>query len=222
MSKDTKNTKTAKKDTTAAATPKNVIVLDTTFGRKVRATLQYTQTRICRATKGAWKQDAYYGRPLNELVPDEVLAAPDDYVRLEEKEVQTSQRLEFVPAHTVLHVYHRPAYVRKDGRGAPLRAAAPASILPGSNMGASVFAALAHGKYCLHLPLYRQLRELERMGLHGLTEALACHWIHAAADWLDPSTAPCTRNCSNPPPCTWTRHPCAASRLPTRTATCGS
>ena len=65
MSKDNK---TAKKDTTAAATPKNVLVLDTTFGRKVRATLQYTQTRICRATKGVWKQDAYYGRPLNELV----------------------------------------------------------------------------------------------------------------------------------------------------------
>lgn len=68
MSKDNKDNKTAKKDTTAAATPKNVLVLDTTFGRKVRATLQYTQPRICRATKGAWKQDAYYGRPLNELV----------------------------------------------------------------------------------------------------------------------------------------------------------
>ncbi len=62
----------------------------------------------------------------HELVPNEVLAAPDACVRLEEKEVQTSQRLEFVPAHTMLHVYLRPAYVRKDGRGAPLRAAAPA------------------------------------------------------------------------------------------------
>lgn len=122
----------------------------------------------------------------HELVPDEVKADPDAYKRLDEKEVQTSQRLEFVPAHTVLHVYLRPAYVRRDGRGAPLRAAAPVGILPGSNMGASVLATLAHGKYCLHLPLYRQLRELERMGLHGLTEPLACHWIRAVADALLP------------------------------------
>lgn len=67
-----KNNKTAKKNTAAATSsaPEPVTVLVTAKHTKknCRATLQYTQTRICRATKGAWKQDAYYGRPLSELV----------------------------------------------------------------------------------------------------------------------------------------------------------
>ena len=70
--KTAKSSKTAKKNTAAATSsaPEPVTVLVTAKHTKknCRATLQYTQTRICRATKGAWKQDAYYGRPLNELV----------------------------------------------------------------------------------------------------------------------------------------------------------
>ena len=70
--KTAKSSKTAKKNTAAATSsaPEPVTVLVTAKHTKknCRATLQYTQTRICRATKGAWKQDAYYGRPLSELV----------------------------------------------------------------------------------------------------------------------------------------------------------
>ena len=38
----------------------------------------------------------------------------------------------------------------------------------------------------MHLPLYRQIKELERIGLHGVSEGVLCNWVRAAADALEP------------------------------------
>ena len=38
------------------------------------------------------------------------------------------------------------------------------SILPGSNMGASIIALATHNKYSLHLPFYCQIKKFERIG----------------------------------------------------------
>ena len=57
-----------------------------------------------------------------------------------------------------------PRFVRrgaKGKKGAPIHAKAPGTLLPGSMMGASVEAMAIHGKYALHLPLYRQIKEFE-------------------------------------------------------------
>ena len=43
-----------------------------------------------------------------------------------------------------------------------------------------------HSKFCLHLPFYRMIQELERMGLSGLDEATVCNWHKAVADALRP------------------------------------
>ena len=87
-----------------------------------------------------------------------------------------------------------PAFVKKGQRGkaghdAPIHAATPQSILPGSNMGASIIALALHNKYSLHLPLYRQIKEFERIGLEGLSEGVLCNWVRAAADALEPPLA---------------------------------
>ena len=53
-------------------------------------------------------------------------------------------------------------------------------------MGASIIALALHNKYSLHLPLYRQIKELERIGLQGVSEGVLCNWVRAAADALEP------------------------------------
>ena len=65
-----------------------------------------------------------------------------------------------------------PAFVKmgqrgKSGQDAPIHAATLQSILPGSNMDASIIALAIHNKYSFHLPLYRQIKEFERIGLEG-------------------------------------------------------
>ena len=43
-----------------------------------------------------------------------------------------------------------------------------------------------HGKYGLHLPLYRQIKEFERLVIEGLSEGVMCNWMRAAADAMEP------------------------------------
>ena len=75
------------------------------------------------------------------VVPEEVLQNPLDYTRLPESSDRISRRLEYVPGHFELHIYRMPSFVKngkrsKAGQDAPIYAAAPQGILPGSNMGA--------------------------------------------------------------------------------------
>ncbi len=125
------------------------------------------------------------------VIPEEVLGNPLAYTRLPESSDRISRRLEYVPGHFELHIFRMPAFVKKgkrdkSGQDAPIHAAAPQSILPGSNMGASIIALALHNKYSLHLPLYRQIKEFERIGLEGLSEGVLCNWVRAAADALEP------------------------------------
>ena len=125
------------------------------------------------------------------VIPEDVLENPLDYTRLPESSDRISRRLEYVPGHFELHIFHMPAFVKKGQRGksgqdAPIHAVTPQSILPGSNMGASIIALAIHNKYSLHLPLYRQIKEFERIGLEGLSEGVLCNWVRAAADALEP------------------------------------
>ena len=127
----------------------------------------------------------------NLVIPDEVLQYPLAYTRLPESSDRISRRLEYVPGHFELHIYRMPSFVKngkrsKAGQDAPIYAAAPQGILPGSNMGASIIALALHNKYSLHLPLYRQIKELERIGLQGVSEGVLCNWVRAAADALEP------------------------------------
>ena len=97
------------------------------------------------------------------VVPEEVLQNPLAYTRLPESSDHISRRLEYVPGHFELHIYRMPSFVKngkrsKAGQDAPIYAAAPQGILPGSNMGAIIIALALHNKYSLHLPLYSQIK----------------------------------------------------------------
>ena len=60
-------------------------------------------------------------------------------------------------------------------------------------MGASVVAMAIHSKYALHLPLYRQIKEFERLGIEGLSEGVLCNGKR------------CMGCCWKARHCTWTK-----------------
>ena len=126
----------------------------------------------------------------HEEIPEAVKLNPDAYRRLPDSMDKVSMRLEHIPSHLELHITRRPCFVPINNDGTESRkiicAPAPESILPGSNMGAGLIAYVLHSKFCLHLPFYRMIQELERMGLSGLDEATVCNWHKAAADALRP------------------------------------
>ena len=126
----------------------------------------------------------------HEEIPEAVKLNPDAYRRLPDSMDKVSMRLEHIPSHLELHITRRPCFVPINNDGTESRkiicAPAPVSILPGSNMGAGLIAYVLHSKFCLHLPFYRMIQELERMGLSGLDEATVCNWHKAAADALRP------------------------------------
>ena len=126
----------------------------------------------------------------HEELPEDVRLNPDAYRRLPESMDKVSIRLETIPSHLELHVTRRPCFVSRDetetGKPKIICAPAPVSILPGSNMGASLLAYVLHSKFCLHMPFYRMIKELERMGLSGLDEATVCHWHKSIAEAIRP------------------------------------
>lgn len=129
---------------------------------------------------------------VHTIIPEEVEANPHAYVRLSENMDKISRRLEYVPGHTELHIIRRPCFVLKSHKGektrdaAPVCSPAPASVLPGSNIGASILAYVMHARFSLHIPFYRTIRELERMGVYGVDEVILCNWHRAIAEALEP------------------------------------
>lgn len=147
-------------------------------------------------------------RVWHEMVPEEVQDAPEKYQRLPKSCDVVSRRIEKIPAHLQEEIYVCPRFVRRGAKGkqgAPIHAKAPGTLLPGSMMGASVVAMAIHGKYALHLPLYRQIKEFERLGIEGLSEGVLCNWMRAAADALEPLWKAMHGLLLESPACTWTK-----------------
>ena len=140
------------------------------------------------------------------VVPEEVLQNLLAYTRLPESSDRIFRRLEYEPGHFELHIYRIPCFDKngkrsKAGLDAPIYAAAPQGILPGSNMGASSSALALHNKYSLHFPLYRQIKELERIGLQGVSEVCsATGWEPPQMRWT-PSGKHSMSSCLMPLPC---------------------
>lgn len=131
-------------------------------------------------------RDSLKGLPTvtREIVPDEVLAAPEEYRRIGE---EVSERLEVSPAAFTRHVTVRPTYVRKGAPEAkPATAPLPVPLLEGSVLTASLGAHLLTEKFCYHQPFWRQ--EWRLRATHGieLSRNLMCHWHNHLADLLLP------------------------------------
>ena len=98
-----------------------------------------------------------------------------------------SEQLDYEPARFLRRRTIRRKYVhRVDPDRAPVLAPLPERVLERSVPSPGVVAHILVGKYCDHLPLYRQEQiYAQRHGVHLPRQSLA-RWVGLAADWLQP------------------------------------
>ena len=117
-------------------------------------------------------------------VPDLVQAAPTEWRRIGQ---EVSEQLDYEPGRFLRRRLVRPKYVRKDDRdAAPIIAPLPPRLQDRSLPAPGLLAHVLVGKYCDHLPLYRQERLFAtRHGVNLPRQTLA-RWVELAAGWLEP------------------------------------
>lgn len=124
--------------------------------------------------------------PVVETViePDEVRAAPADWRRIGE---EVSEQLDYEPARFMRRRTVRPKYVRRgDMEQPPVIAPLPPSLQDACLAAPGLIAAVIAGKYCDHLPLYRQEQIFRiRHAIHLPRQTLS-RWVALAAFWLRP------------------------------------
>jgi transposase len=118
-----------------------------------------------------------------EVVPDEVKKDPDLYERIGE---ERTFELDLIPPKFLKREIVRPKFRhRLDRSRAPLLAAAPARVVPGSYASAGLIAWIVISKYVDHLPLYRQEQMSPRWGA-AISRQTMCDWVEVASMWLEP------------------------------------
>jgi len=100
---------------------------------------------------------------------------------------EVSEQLDYEPARFLRRRIIRRKYVHRTERDlAPLMAALPERLLDRSLPAPGLLAQILVGKYCDHLPLYRQEQIfLRRHRVHLPRQTLA-RWVGLAAEWLKP------------------------------------
>lgn len=153
-----------------------------------------SKKRRKRKVGGATVVDANVERDIVKVpVPDEERTCALCGLAKTVFETVEHQRIEFVPAKIVLHIEQREKMTcldcRKDVSIAP-RTQAPAVV---RKVGSSFLAKLLADKCALGLPLDRQRREFDRMGLHMPDKTLASYWAYGT-DILSPVALSVTGN----------------------------
>jgi transposase len=124
--------------------------------------------------------------PVEETViePDEVLAEPERWRRIGE---EVRELLDYRPARFVRLRTVRPKYVLKDiAEPAPLIAPLPPSLQDACLAAPGLIAAIIVGKFCDHLPLYRQEKIFAVRHGVDIPRQTMCRWMALAAFWLRP------------------------------------
>ena len=116
--------------------------------------------------------------------PEPVKAAPQRWRCIGQ---EVSEQLDFEPARFLRRRTIRRKYVhRVDLDCAPLIAPLPECLQERGLAAPGLLAHILVGKYCDHLPLYRQEQIfIRRYGVHLPRQTLA-RWVALAADWLKP------------------------------------
>jgi transposase len=118
------------------------------------------------------------------IEPEPVKQMPQDWRCIGQ---EVSEQLDYEPARFLRRRTVRKKYVhRLDLNRAPVIAPLPERLLDRSLPAPGLLAQILVGKYCDHLPLYRQEQIfLQRHRVHLPRQTLA-RWVELAADWLKP------------------------------------
>ncbi len=118
------------------------------------------------------------------IIPEEVLAAPEDFREIGQPEV--TEIIDLEPAKFIKIKQEYPRYVCKADRSqAPLTAPHPARVLLGGLASVRLLVHVILAKYLEHMPLHRQVQSFKlRYGVH-LSRKTMGGWIeHVAEQWL--------------------------------------
>ncbi len=117
-----------------------------------------------------------------ELIPDEVLANPEDYEKIGE---DVRQELVIVPNAFFVRETVRPKFKKKtDKNEPPIQEKAPETLIPTSYASPELLVDIIISKYCDHLPLYRQSDILMRRYGIDISRKTMGHWMYLMANWL--------------------------------------
>jgi transposase len=122
---------------------------------------------------------------VEEVIDPEPVQAQPEAWRCIGQEV--SEQLDYEPGRFLKRRLVRRKYVHKTNPDcAPVIAALPERLLDRSLPAPGLLAQIVVGKYCDHLPLYRQEQIYQqRHGLNLPRQSLA-RWVELAADWFKP------------------------------------
>ena len=100
---------------------------------------------------------------------------------------EVSEQLDYEPARFLRRRTVRRKYVHRTRRdAAPLIASLPERLLNRSLPAPGLLAHILVGKYCDHLPLYRQEQIFQRRHHVHLPRQSLARWVGLAAEWLRP------------------------------------
>jgi transposase len=119
-----------------------------------------------------------------EILPDQVLAAPDDYERIDSTE--ETFEIDYEKPKFFRRVIVRPKFRRKAAGGTEPPVVAPAPLRVSGGLASShLIALILVAKYWDHLPLHRQVRQYKRYGCELALESMV-RWVAKAGEWLEP------------------------------------
>jgi len=117
------------------------------------------------------------------IIPDEVKKNPSKYRKIGERR---TSKLDYSPASFTELIKVREVYTTLEGSDVILTAPLPPSILDGSILTPSLLSSIITGKYCDHLPLYRQSQIMNRRYGINIPRNTMSDWMGVGADWLKP------------------------------------
>jgi transposase len=117
------------------------------------------------------------------IIPDLVQEQLEDY-----KEIgrEVHEQLDYQPGHFFKRRTIRPKYVHKDQRDLPpIICPAPVSLMTRGLAAPGLITEILIGRYCDHLPFYRQEDAFKtRYGVE-IPRKLMGKWVQSCADWLE-------------------------------------
>jgi len=122
---------------------------------------------------------------VEEVIDPELVKAQPEQWRLIGQEI--SEQLDYEPGRFLRRRVVRRKYVHKTKLdGTPIIAALPERLLDRSLPAPGLLAHIVVGKYCDHLPLYRQEQIYQqRHGVHLPRQSLT-RWVELTSQWLKP------------------------------------
>src|ERR1700733_1294954 len=118
------------------------------------------------------------------IEPEPVKAQPEQWRCIGE---EVSEQLDYEPGRFLKRRVVRRKYVHKTNPDcAPVIAALPERLLDRSLPAPGLLAHIVVGKYCDHLPLYRQEQIYRQRHGVNLPRQSLTRWVELAADWLKP------------------------------------